>query len=150
MVTIDPSIEACQAIVARINSAVTYTLARPATYSEQIIDEYEKIDGIAVDISTLDSETLNETLDLEDRTNHEIGIWIRSQVNDFTPATIDPLKLLVRKIFQRILYARLASGRVQVWNVDTDMKDSPEKDSMRKKGLFVARLTARVEVEASP
>src|SRR3990172_412899 len=125
-VTIDPSIEASQALVAQINAGTAYQLNVVAEYSEQLIDPMEEISGLRVDVCTEESETLIETLSIEDRTSHQMRVWIRSPVKDQTNDTIDPLKLLVRQIFQRLNDFDSANGRVRVWECDNDMKQSPD------------------------
>ena len=148
-VTIDPSIEACQALVAQINAGTAYVLAVAATYSEEIIDPLEEVDSLRVDVATDESETLNETLDVENRTSHLIRVWIRSKVDDVENVTINQLKRLVRQIFQRINNFNSTSGRVRVWECDQDLKQNPDKDLLRESGLFVSSILLRVEVEAA-
>lgn len=148
-VTIDPSVEACQALVAQINAGTAYTLAVAATYSEQLIDPLEEIDCLRVDVATDDSETLTETLDIEDRTSHMIRVWIRAKVDDQENVTIDPLKKLVRQIFQRVLNFDSSDRRVRAWECDNEVQQSPDKDTLQRLGLFVSSLLLRVEVEAA-
>jgi hypothetical protein len=146
--TIDPSIEACQALVAQINAGTAYALEVTAAYTEQLVDPLEEIDGLRVDVATDDSETLAETLAIEDRTSHLIRVWIRAKVGDFENATIDPLKLLVRQIFQRVNNFNSTNGRVRVWECGIERSESPNKDTLRNAGLFVASILIRAEVEA--
>ena len=148
-VTIDPSVEACQALVTQINAGTAYVLAVAATYSEEIIDPLEEVDSLRVDVATDESETLNETLDVENRTSHLIRVWIRSKVDDVENVTINQLKRLVRQIFQRINNFNSTSGRVRVWECDQDLKQNPDKDLLRESGLFVSSILLRVEVEAA-
>ena len=148
-VSIDPSIEACQALIARINAGGAYTLAVNATYSEVDIDPLEQIDALRVDVATESEEQLDETLATEDRTSHAIRIWVRSKVDDLDNATIDPLKLLVRQIYQRVNNFDSSNGSVRVWECDIDSKQKPDKQVLRNAGLFVASVNLRVEVEAS-
>lgn len=158
--TIDPSIEACRALVTRINSGTAYSLAVNAEYSEQFIDPLEEINGLRVDVATDESETLIETLAVEDRTSHQIRVWIRSNVVGYTSeiashvnsarnAILDKLKLLVRQIFQRVSQFQSLDRRVLVWECDNDQKQSPTKDQLNRAGLFVASILLRVEVEPS-
>ncbi|GDY10181.1 hypothetical protein LBMAG52_36690 [Planctomycetia bacterium] len=146
-VTIDPSIEACQALIARINTGTAYTLQVDAIYSEQLIDPLEEIDVLRVDVCTDESETLEETLAIEDRTSHKIRIWIRNKVNDWENRTIDPLKLLVRQIYQRINNFDSSNQRVRVWECDYEPLENPSKETLRTAGLFVSQIVLRVEVD---
>lgn len=149
-VTIDPSIEACQAIVARINATGSaYYRDLDAQYSEQLIDPLEEITGLRIDVCTEESETLEETIDLENRSSHQLRVWIRDKINDQSNNSIDPLKLLVRQLFQRLNNYDTSDKRVRVWNCDNDQKASPEKEVLQRAGLFVASLLLRVEVEAA-
>ena len=144
-----PSTEAMQAIVDRINSGITYEFDVVATYSEQIIDPMEEITQLRVDVVSESEEQLNETLDIEDRTNHVLMIWIRKKVQTLSNAEIDPLKLLARQIFQRVNDYDTPDGRVKVWEAETDSKQCPDKSLLRQLRMFVASITLRIEVEAS-
>ena len=146
-VTIDPSIEACQALIARINTGTAYTLQVDAIYSEQLIDPLEEIDVLRVDVCTDESETLEETLAIEDRTSHKIRIWIRNKVNDWENRTIDPLKLLVRQIYQRINNFDSSNQRVRIWECDSEPLDNPSKKTFRTAFFFVSQIVLRVEVD---
>ena len=148
-VTIDPSVEACQALVTQINAGTAYVLAVAATYSEEIIDPLEEVDSLRVDVATDESETLNETLDVENRTSHLIRVWIRSKVDDVENVTINQLKRLVGKIFERVNNFDSSNGRARVWECGQDMTQNPDKDLLRESGLFVSSILLRVEVEAA-
>lgn len=148
-VTIAPATEAMQAIVARINSGDTYDLPVRATYSEQLIDPLEDLTDLRVDVVTEAEETLNETLAVEDRTSLEMRIWIRKKVTSVSCDEIDPLRLLVRQIFQRINNYDTTDLRVRVWECDYDSKEIPDKSILNQAWLFVAAIVLRVEVEAS-
>lgn len=148
-VTIDPSIEACQALIARINTGAAYTLQVDAIYSEQLIDPLEEIDVLRVDVCTEESETLEETLAVEDRSSHKIRIWIRNKVNDWENRTIDPLKLLVSQIFQRVNNFDSTNLRVRVYECRNELQETPNKSLLRNAGLFVASILLTVEVEAA-
>ena len=148
-VAIDPSVEACIAIVGKINSGKVYTLHVVATYSEELIDSLEEIDGLRVDVTTDESETLTESLDVEDRSSHMLRVWIRSKVENFEPATIEPLKLLVRQIFQQVNNFDSTNGRVRVWSCSNERSQSPDKQMLKSVGLFVTSILLRVEVEAA-
>lgn len=148
-VTIAPSTEAMQAIVARINSGETYCLAVVAEYRETLVDPLEEITDLRCDVCSESEEQLVETLEIEDRTSHVIRIWLRKKLDNLTPDEIDPLKLLFRQIFQRVDNYDTADKRVTVWECDTEPKEVPIKDILQQAGLFVASCVLRVEVEAS-
>lgn len=148
-VTIDPSVEACVALVDQINAGTAYALDVTALYSEQLIDPLEEINGLRVDVTTDESETLNETLAVEDRTSHKIRVWVRSKVDDFENDTINPLKLLLRQIFHRVLNFNSSDGRVRVWECSNEQVETPDKTMLRNAGLFVTSILLRVEVEAA-
>lgn len=148
-VTIAPSVEAMIAITDRINTGSAYVLDVTATYGELMIDEREEIDCLRVDVTSEDEVQLVETLTVEDRTSHALRIWIRSPVAIRTSDEINPIKLLVRQIYQRVNNFNSADLRVKVWECDVDAKQNPDKAIMNQHGLFVASITMRVEVEAS-
>jgi hypothetical protein len=148
-VTIAPSTEAMQAIVARINSATTYCLAVVAEYRETLVDPLEEITDLRCDVVSESEEQLVETLATEDRTSHIIRIWLRKKLDNLTPDEIDPLKLLFRQIFQRVNNYDTTDRRVTVWECDIEPKEVPLKDFLQQAGLFVASIVMRVEVEAS-
>jgi len=147
-VVIAPSVEAMQAIVARINSAETYCLLVSATYGEHLIDDLEESET-RVDVISDAEEQLEETLDIEDRSSHALRIWIRKKVDSSSNDEINPLKLLTRQIFQRVSNYDTTNGRVKVWECDQESKESPDKGMLRQAGLFVTSILLRVEVEAS-
>lgn len=148
-VAIDPSIEACQALVARINAAdeVPYYRDVDATYSEQVIDALEEIDGLRIDVTTEDSWNLEDTLDSEGRTRHVINIWVRSPVDPSNTEDVDALKLLTRQVFQRVNNYSTTDHRVQVWMCNPEPLESPSKSQLRTAGLFVSKIVLEVEVE---
>jgi hypothetical protein len=148
-VTIAPSTEAMQAIVARINSATTYCLAVVAEYRETLVDPLEEITDLRCDVVSESEEQLVETLATEDRTSHVLRIWLRKKLDNLTPDEIDPLKLLFRQIFQRVNNYDTTDRRVTVWECDIEPKEVPLKDFLQQAGLFVASIVLRVEVEAS-
>lgn len=148
-VTVDPSTEAMMVLVARINSGEAYCLDVAATYSELIVDPLEDIHELRVDVVTEQSEQLNETLAVEDRTSHQVRVWIRAKPDTITPTDIDPLKLVARQIFQRLNNWDSADGRVRVWECDMDPKEIPDKNTLHTLGLFVTSVLMRVQVEAS-
>ena len=84
-VTMAPSTEAMQAIVARINSATTYCLAVVAEYRETLVDPLEEITDLRCDVVSESEEQLVETLATEDRTSHVLRIWLRKKLDNLTP-----------------------------------------------------------------
>lgn len=149
-VTRSPSTEAMSAIVDMLNSVKggAFAFEVEATYSEQIIDPMEEIKELRVDVVSESEEQLNETLDIEDRTNHIIMIWVRKKVRTLSNDEIDPLKLFVRQIFQIVNNYDSPDKRVRVWEAETDPKQCPDKSLLRQIRMFVASITLRVEVEA--
>ena len=147
-VTIAPSDEACQAIVARINSGTTYTLARPAEYHPQIIDILEEVSGLRVDVVHEFETDLDETLDVENRTSHIIRIYIRDRLPDQTPAQVAQRNLLNRQIWQRVNNYDTADRRVRVWEIGKDRGEIPGKAVFVEAGFYRAYIELRVEVEA--
>lgn len=147
-ITVSPSTEAMEVIVARINSGTTYTLKSAATYSEEKLIPLECIDGTRIDVVEDDQEQLNETLDSEDRSSHRIRVWVRKgMVVPVTNAASEEAKLLVRRIWQRLNNHR--TSRVCVWECDEESKEVPDKSMSIQEGVFVASILCRVEVEAS-
>ena len=148
-VTTAPAVEAMTFLRDRINDGYAYDLPIRAEYAEQIIDPLEEITGTRVDIVSEMEETMNDTLDVENRTSHVVRIWIRAKVESVANDAIDPLKLLVRAIFQRVNNADSSDGRVQVWECDLEGGQNPDKDILQQSWLFVSSIILRLEVVAS-
>lgn len=147
--TIAPSVEAGQAIVDRINAATTYALEVVAQRQEVIVDHLEEVNELRVDVVHEEETELEDTLNVEDRTSHEIRIYVRSKVSDMTPDSIDPLKLLTRQIFQQVNNYDSPDGRVKVWQCDVEPRQAADKELLRQHGVFVAAIMLRAEVEPS-
>lgn len=148
-VTIAPSDEACQAIVARINSGTAYTLPQAAAYIPTVIDILEEVTGLRVDVEHQLEESLEgETLDVENRTSHIIRIWIRDKLDDQSAAEVAALNLINRQIVQRVLNFDSADRRVRVWEVGKDRGEIPGKAVWTEAGFYRAYIELRVEVEA--
>jgi len=145
-VTISPTTEALQAIRNRINSGDAYCLPIRAELSEVLIDPAEEITDLRCDVVDDGEEQLQETIALEDNTSHQLRVWIRSKVQDLSSDTIEPLKLIVRQVFQRLNNYRTTDGRVTVYDIDTDSKQTPDKALLAANRLFVAVINLRVEV----
>jgi hypothetical protein len=146
-VTTSPSDEACHAIVDRINTGTGYSLPSAATYSYQLNETLESSSRLQIDVIHIEQETLVETLDTEDRTSHQIEVWIRKQLRAGTAEEISELNLIARKIFQRI--NNYTGSRVKVWDCDFNSQQMPEKQKLRESLLYSATIPVRVEVEAS-
>lgn len=148
-VTVAPSTEAMDAIVSRITTGGAYSQPASVSYGELRNEDLIDVTTTLVDVVSDDEEQLAETIDSEDRTTHTIRVWIRRKVNDLSNGTINPLKLMVRQLFQRLNNFRSNDNRVTVWAIDYDPKEMPDKQRLKLEGLFIANLTLRVEVEAS-
>jgi hypothetical protein len=149
-VSIAPSVEAMQAIVARINSGTAYCLDVKAAYTELQIDTLEEVRELRVDVVTEGEEQPIETLEVEDYTSHQIRIWIRKKLRSLSNDEIGALKLLVRQIFQRVNNYDTTDRRVCVWECDVSQQENPDKDLLNQAGLFVSSIVLRVEVAPSP
>lgn len=150
-VTTAPSEEACQAIVDRINtgSGITYTLAASATYGYKFEQARNDITALQVFVLHETERTLDETLDVENRTSHEIRIFVRQKLTDATNTLVNAVLLTARKIFQRVNNFNSANGRVRVWECDLEPAD-PEIDPLIQLDVCQRTILLRVEVEASP
>lgn len=148
-VTIAPSSEAMSAIVDQINSGGAYDLDVVARYGALLIDPLEEVIGLRVDVVSETEEQLVETLDVEDRSTHQIRVWMRKKVSSVSSDEIDQLKLIFRQIYQRVNNFDSSDGRVKVWDVEIDPIEVPIKSILQQSWLFVASLVLRVEVEAS-
>lgn len=146
-----PKVEACNAIVARINagSGLTYTLPTAAAYAERFSEDLRDQVALQVDVVHLSQTDLNETLDVENRTSHQLRIWVRKKLPaGFAQSDVQALDLIVRQIFQRINEYR--TSRVAVWDCGVADEESPDHAQMKTHGLFSASIALRVEVEPSP
>ena len=148
-VTIAPSSEAMSAIVDQINDGGAYDLDVVARYGALIIDPLEEVTGLRVDVVSETEEQLVETLDVEDRSTHQIRIWMRKKASSVSSDEIDQLKLIFRQIYQRVNNFDSSDGRVKVWDAEIDPIEVPIKSILQQSWLFVASLVLRVEVEAS-
>lgn len=145
-VSISPTTEAMQAICNRINSGDAYCLPIRADLAEVLIDPAEEITALRCDVVSDGDEQLHETIALEDNTSHQIRVWIRCKVTDLTADTIEPLKLIVRQVFQRLNNFRSSDGRVMVFDSDIESKQTPDKAILATNRIFVAVINLRVEV----
>jgi len=148
-VTQAPSIEACEAIALRINSGTAYCLDLRAQYTEQIVDFLEDLHELRVDVVPEEEETLEETLDVENRTSHQIRVHLRKKVTSVDSDDVPAFKLLVRQVFQRINNYDTSDGRVKIWECENESKQVPDKTILQQNLLCLATILLRVEVEAS-
>lgn len=146
-VTTAPSVEACLALVNQINAGTAYTLAVNATSADQFADDQQDIDGLRVDVVHLDEMQVTESLDVEDRSTHSIGIEIRRKITTSEQRDIDDTKLIVRQIFQRVNDYDSSDNRVRVWDCGYVKGENPNKQVMAESMIFRSRILLRVEVE---
>ena len=147
-VSIAPSKEVCQAIVDRINSALAYTLPTPAVYAYQKSEDLRDQGALQVDVIHIDEGDLEETLDVENPTEHELHVWVRRHLDSQDNDTIDALKLIVRQIWQRL--NNYQTSRVYVRQCGIESVPGPQKDLLRTHGTFAQSITLMVRLEASP
>ena len=143
-----PSVEAMEAVVARINSATAFTLETPASYVDQLSDNLET-PTLQIDVTSEDEEQLNDTLEIEDNTTHQIRVWVRCKVKPTDIEDVDALKLLTRQVFQRLNQYWTDDRRVGIWQCDYEPAEVPIKEFLREYRMFVASILLRVEVKAS-
>jgi hypothetical protein len=146
-VSISPSEEACAALVDQINGGTAYTLAVNATTAEQFSDEQEFLEALAVDVVPLEGEQLHETLAVEDRSSHQIGIEIRRRLESAEQNLVNDMKLIVQQIFQRVNNFDSSNRRVRVWECSPVSDENPNKELLSDALVFRSRLMLRVEVE---
>ncbi len=152
-VTVAPSEEALSALVDRINSGDECDLGIKAAVSDVEIDPLEQIDGLRVDLVAENEEQLNETLSIEDRTQHAIRVFVRRKIDavDGKPSReqVSATKLLLRQVFQRLRLFSSSDGRVQVWEADLEPRECPDKEILRTTLMFVASISLMVTVNPS-
>ena len=141
--TIAPADEACQAIVARINSGGEYSLALDAHYSRTEIDLLEELDRLRVDVVSVNETQPNDQLDASENSSHKIQVVIRSKT---TSKDVQDLALIVRQVFLRLDNFSSSDRRVCVWECDVEEKENPVKSLLNDANLFVSVVNLRVEV----
>jgi hypothetical protein len=141
--TISPADEACQAIVARINSGGEYSLSLDAHYSRTEIDLLEEIDRLRVDVVAVSETQPNDQLDANENSSHKIQVIIRSKT---TSKDVQDLALIVRQVFLRLDNFSSSDRRVCVWECDVEEKENPVKSLLNDANLFVSIVNLRVEV----
>lgn len=143
--TVDPAAEACQALVERILAGSFSQGLGDVCYADQISESLEGLKYPRVDLIPEDEETLDETLATEDRTSHQIRVWVRCPIG--SQQQVDDLKLFTREIYRQLNNWDSANGRVRVWECGLDQKANPDKDVLRSESLFKSFIQLRVEVE---
>jgi hypothetical protein len=141
--TISPADEACQAIVARVNSGGEYSLALDARYSRTEIDYLEELDRLRVDVVAVSETQPNDQLDANENSSHNIQVSIRSKT---TSKDVQDLALIVRQVFLRLDNFDSPDRRVSVWECDIEEKENPVKSLLNDANLFVSVVNMRVEV----
>jgi hypothetical protein len=141
--TISPADEACQAIVARINSSNEYSLSLDAHYSRTEIDYLEGLDRLRVDVVAVSETQPNDQLDANENSSHKIQVVIRSKT---TSKDVQDIALIVRQLFLRLDNFDSSDRRVCVWECDPEEKENPVKSLLNDANLFVSVINLRVEV----
>jgi len=141
--TISPADEACQEIVARINSGGEYSLSLDANYSRTEIDLLEELDRLRVDVVAVNETQPNDQLDASENSSHKIQVIIRSKT---TSKDVQDLALIVRQVFLRLDNFNSSDRRVCVWECDVEEKENPVKSLLNDANLFVSVVNLRVEV----
>ena len=146
-VTISAAQEACTAIVDRINAGTTYALSISATFREEYLDDLTTMgDELLVDVVPISEQQLTETLAVEDRTQHIIGVEIRKKFTAIDQQLVNDLKVTVRQIFQQLNNFNLSSGRV-VWEASQPEMENPNRQLLTSHLIFRSRVILRVIVE---
>ena len=147
-VTISAAQEACTAIVDRINAGTTYALSISATFREEYLDDLTTMgDELLVDVVPISEQQLTETLAVEDRTQHIIGVEIRKKFTAIDQQLVNDLKVTVRQIFQQLNNYNLSSGRVRVWEASQPEMENPNRQLLASHLIFRSRVVLRVIVE---
>lgn len=147
MPTLSPSTEACEAIRDRINSGTDYTLEVRAEVHEEVTDDLKDLRQLRVDVVQETEEQLQETIDLQDNTSHQIRVHIRYKLQTTGQDEIEQLKLLRRQIALRLLNYATTDWRVRVWEVDTGQAPIVERDQLHQDRSFIASVLVRAEVK---
>jgi hypothetical protein len=147
MSTIAPSLEAMQAITARVNAGTAYMLDVKAESRELNIDPLEEIDGLRVDVCHESEQQLFETLDAVDNTEHVLRIWIRKKVAAITSEELEPLRLLCRQILRQVDQYVTADWRVRVWQAGFETQEVADKAVLYSQRIFVSSISLSVQVK---
>lgn len=145
--TIAPSDEAATAIVALVNAGSTYTLSRTATYCRLFEDDLATPAGLVVDVVHDDESNVDDSIDQEVTTSHQITVWMRDKLSGIDNASVAAKTLIFRKLYRVLNVHATGNSRVKIYDVDFDPKEVPEKDILREHRYFRASIVMRVEVE---
>lgn len=146
-VTIAPSDEACQALVAWINSGGAYTLPSACTYSYSTVDELGDVTELLVDVTHVSGKQLQESLSPEDPSEHTLIVWLRDKLPDASTTEVAARNLIFQQLYQRINAYRVSGNRVMVRACGYDDVENPDRDLIRTQLLFRAGVTVKVEVK---
>ncbi|MES2788130.1 MAG: hypothetical protein V4719_00815 [Planctomycetota bacterium] len=145
-VTIAPSDEACQALVAWINAGDKYTLPAPSAYSYLTIEELGDVTQLQVDVTHVSAIQLSDSLDGEDPSVHTIIVWVRDKLPTKATAEIAVRNLIFQQIYQRVNGYRFPANRVKVRECGYDDVENPDRDLIETQLLFKAGITIKAEV----
>lgn len=147
LATIAPSDEACRAVVAWINSGTAYTLPSACVHSYSTVDELGDVTELRVDVTHVSGKQLQESLSLEDPSEHTLIVWLRDKLPDATTVEVASRNLIFQQIYQRINAHRLTGNRVTVRACGYDDVENPDRDLIRTQLLYRAGITVKVEVK---
>ena len=147
-VTIAPSDEACQALVAWINAGGAYTLPSPCTYSYLTVEELGDVTALTVDVTHVSGKQLNDSLSREDPSEQTLIVWVRDKLPSQAVAEIAARNLIFQQIYQRVNAYRVTSNRVMVRQCGYDDVENPDKDLIPTQLLYKAGITVKAEVRA--
>lgn len=148
MLSIAPSDEALIAITNWINGATYDPATQTATYGYEYSPEALEISSaIQVFVLHESEKLLDETLDVYDRTSHQLRVFVTARPADASVGVTGELAKVRSQIMRR-LAAFTFDGRVQIWELDEE-DSNPDRDVTKQIGLFQETIPLRVEVEAS-
>jgi hypothetical protein len=144
--TVSPSTEACEAIRDRINSGSGYVLDVQAQVVELLIEDLAELRSLRVEVVPENEAQLADTIDLVDRTSHQIRVWIRQKLQTTDQDEIEKLKWTRRQIALRLMNHVTTDGRVRVWEVDNQNDVRFDREALQQDRAFVSSIVLRVEV----
>jgi hypothetical protein len=146
MPTVSPSTEACEAIRDRINGGSGYVLDVRAEARELLIEDLAELRSLRVEVVPENEAQLADTIDLVDRTSHQIRVWIRQKLQTTDQDEIEKLKWTRRQIALRLMNYVTTDGRVRVWEVDNQNDVRFDREALQQDRAFVTSIVLRVEV----
>jgi hypothetical protein len=146
MPTVSPSTEACEAIRDRINGGSGYVLDVRAEARELLIEDLAELRSLRVEVVPENEAQLADTIDLVDRTSHQIRVWIRQKLQTTDQDEIEKLKWTRRQIALRLMNYVTSDGRVRVWEVDNQNDVRFDREALQQDRAFVTSIVLRVEV----